>query len=243
MRNIENIVLLLDISTKFSKNIIKALLCISSNSNFYIISKELPSVIFPNNCSFLHLDDFLKNFNLQKNIDTENSIAIAVHATDYAIELECFSFLKKLVIFTGDDCLFNGSCNKVLTQRFNNIFETANAIGFISFFHQQEYIKFLKQPALLIPYGYQTKDVIPFDDDSIKKDLLQTFNLDPLLYNVTIIPSQNVLGIVKQLEELEASLEDFNLNNKINYNIVCKKTYKIALENELEQSDVLVSMF
>lgn len=241
MRNIENIVLLLDINTKFSKNILKALLSISTSANFYIISKELPFVIFPNNCLFIHLDDFLKNFKLQKNIDTENSIAIAVHATDYAIELECFNFLKKLVIFTGDDTLFNRSRNQVLTNRFNNIFATANAIGFCSFFHQQEYIKFLKQPALLLPYGYHKQETISFDNNFIKRDLLQTYHLDPFLYNVTIIPSQNVLGIVKHLEELEANLEKFNLNNKINYNIVCKKAYKLALENALEQSDVLVS--
>ena len=241
IRNIENMVLFLDINTKFSKNLLKALVSISDSSNFYIISNELPSVIFPSNCSFIDLNDFLKNFNLQKNIDTENSIAIAVHATDYAIELECFNFLKKLVIFTGDDTLFNRSRNQVLTKRFNNIFATVNAIGFCSFFHQQEYIKFLKQPALLMPYGYQTKEVIPFDDDFIKMDLRKTYHLDPFLYNVTIIPSQNILGVVKQLEEMEANLENFNLNNKINYNVVCKKAYKLALENALEQSDVLVS--
>jgi hypothetical protein len=245
MKKIENIILLADINSEFSLNILSALKILSPDSKFFIVSKIKSNIILPKDSFFIDFDLFQKDNQLIKTLDTTQSLAVAIHATNYAIELDLFEKLKKLVIFTGDDTLFKRSSNRALTQRFNTIFETVDAVGFCSFFHQQEYIAFLKSPALLIPYGYrdnQERNMPSFLTKRKVENILKNSGLNNGNYNVTIIPSANVLTTLSKITELETFLNDFDASDHINYHIICTKAEKKRLDTFLSEKIVNVPL-
>ncbi len=235
---IENIVIFADVQSNFTFNVIKALRTISPNSDMFIVSRKQPDFILPVKSYYINFNEFVLNIAFKKSIDTYKSLAVAIHATEYGVELDMFENLKKIVLFTGDDTLFKRSANRVLTDKFNAMFESVNAIGFSSFFHQQEYIAFLKSPALLIPFGYQTKEVLPDTFESIKiKEFLTENQLNNGNYNIAIIPPNNLLSVVEKIRELETYFSTFGVDNHLNYNIVCTQKEYQVLQKYLSAMD------
>ncbi|WP_457561869.1 hypothetical protein [Caminibacter pacificus] len=216
-KKIENVLIFADFDNGFAKNLYKAINSIvDQETSIFLISRKKIDFLISKNSYFFDFDSFIFS-NKRKILDTKDSLAIALNATKYGVELDFFEKLKKLVIFSGSDTLFNRRTNPKLTERFNSLLKNVDAIGFRSFFHLHEYLKFSDVPYLLLPYGFKNRKFDKFSLNNKTK------------LNIGIIPPENVNALPNYLKQLN----NYIVNDEIvfNYKIFCKKEEKDKLKD------------
>ncbi len=222
-KKLKNILIFADFDNDFSINIYKSINdIVDNNTKIFLISRKPINFLTSKNTYFLNFDEFIYS-PYRKSLDTKDSFAIALNATKYGVELDFFENMKKMVIFSGSDTLFNRRNNLKLTERFNNMLKNVNAIGFRSYFHLHEYIKFSDVPFLLIPYGY-------------RKVIKNESKLESKI-KIGIIPPENKNDLFSYLYKLNNLLKKQNL--LVEYNIFVKDDNIKVIDNKLKEQKIL----